>query len=493
MKCAESYGPVSEFPRAIAEAERIGQPARLAATDPGGVPLAYARMDGAKAPSWISTRNKAAPSALSAAPTGGAHAGAELQAALAHESRWTDLIGGLPIMVDGLAPGAVAAGSGTGTQVFAVARAGAAAIPGADLFEAFRPMGRRGHRHHPRPAGPGAGRMSLPPPLPPPLPGAAPLAALIRSRAPSAREAAAALARTEALEGGLRAFCTLASEAAPAAAGAVDAALAPGQDPGPLAGAPVAVKGLIVTEGPRTPFGSPLCAGFVAEEDGVCVRRLRAAGAVAIGRTDASEVGCGPAGRNPLLPATRNPRGPALTPGGASAGSAMAVATGAAADTEAAAPCEVAARDLAAALGASLTPAASDTGPVQPVFEAIVAMETDRAGLSAMARAAGRRCAGPLATVLEANWTADAFTAALIGRKRIGTAAARFMDGFGLLLRPAAGAPAFPVGRQGPERIGGRRPAAGPPVGLRIIGRRLDDLAVLRAAAAPSPTEAPRK
>ena len=485
--------------------------------------------------------------------------------------------------------------------------------------------------------------MSGTPPLPPPLPDAAPLAALIRSRALSAREAtAAALARIEALDGGLHAFCTLAPDAALATAGAVDAALARGEDPGPLAGVPVAVKDLIATEGLRTTFGSPLYAGFVPEEDDVCVRRLRAAGAVVIGKTNASEFGYGPVGHNPLFPATRNPWDPALTPGGSSAGSAVAVATGmtpvalgsdgggsiripgaltgvvgikpswgrvplwpgcrderwpgasgwealehigpltrtvadaaltlsviagpdpmdrhslpaegldwadlsplplrgarlayaaemgAAADPEVAALCEAAARDLAAALGASLTPAAPDTGPVQPVFEAIVAMETDRAGLSAMARAAGRRFAGPLATVLETDWTADAFTAALIGRKRIVNATARFMAGFELLLSPAAGAPAFPVGRQGPERIGGRPAApsdwtafsalanltglpaatvpagltaAGLPVGLQIMGRRLDDLAVLRAAAAletarpwahlrpPEPAPAPR-
>lgn len=134
-------GALAVLTAAIAEAERIGQPMCITVTDPGGVPLAYARMDGAKALSWISTRNKAATSALSAEPTGGAHADVELQVTLAHESKWTNLIGGLPIMVDGLVLGAVAAGSGTGAQDLAVARAGAAAIPGADMFEDFRPMG----------------------------------------------------------------------------------------------------------------------------------------------------------------------------------------------------------------------------------------------------------------------------------------------------------------------------------------------------------------
>jgi len=52
---------------------------------------------------------------------------------LAHENRWTNLIGGLPIRVDGFILGAVAAGSGSGSQDLAVARAGAAAISGADM------------------------------------------------------------------------------------------------------------------------------------------------------------------------------------------------------------------------------------------------------------------------------------------------------------------------------------------------------------------------
>ena len=79
--------------------------------------------------------------ALSNEPTGGAHADVELQVTLAQENKWTNLIGDLPIRVDGYVLGAVAAGSGTGTQDLAVARAGAAAIAGADMFDDFQPMG----------------------------------------------------------------------------------------------------------------------------------------------------------------------------------------------------------------------------------------------------------------------------------------------------------------------------------------------------------------
>lgn len=126
---------------AIAEADRIGQPMCISVVDGGGNLLCFGRMDGSKALSVISSRNKAVTAALSAEPTGGAHADVELQVTLASESKWTNLIGGLPIMVDGLVLGAVAAGSGTGAQDLAVARAGARAIAGADMFERFVPMG----------------------------------------------------------------------------------------------------------------------------------------------------------------------------------------------------------------------------------------------------------------------------------------------------------------------------------------------------------------
>jgi uncharacterized protein GlcG (DUF336 family) len=126
---------------AVRHAEHIGRPMCIAVTDAGGNLLAFARMDGSKAMSVISSTNKARTAALSGEPTGGAHADVEMQIALAHECRWTNLIGGLPIRVHGIVVGAVAAGSGTGAQDLAVARAGAAAIPGADMFDDFVPMG----------------------------------------------------------------------------------------------------------------------------------------------------------------------------------------------------------------------------------------------------------------------------------------------------------------------------------------------------------------
>jgi glc operon protein GlcG len=126
---------------ALAHAHTLGQPMCIAVVDAGGNLLAFARMDGSKALSVTSSTNKARTAALSREPTGGAHADVELQIALAHECRWTNLLGGLPIEVDGCVVGAVAAGSGTGTQDLAVARAGAAAIAGANMFNDFVPMG----------------------------------------------------------------------------------------------------------------------------------------------------------------------------------------------------------------------------------------------------------------------------------------------------------------------------------------------------------------
>ena len=134
-------GAMAVLNAAIAEAERLERPMCISVVDLGGNLLSFARMDGSKALSILSSRAKAVTAALSGTPTGGAHADVELQIALASEGRWTNLIGGLPILVEGMVVGAVGAGSGTGSEDLQVARAGAAAIPGASPFEDFVPMG----------------------------------------------------------------------------------------------------------------------------------------------------------------------------------------------------------------------------------------------------------------------------------------------------------------------------------------------------------------
>jgi len=157
----------------------------------------------------------------------------------------------------------------------------------------------------------------------------APIAAAVRDGRVTAEAVLdTALARITALDGHLHAFCTLDEAGARAAARAVDERVAQGQPVGALAGVPVAVKDLISTRGLRTTFGSRLYADHVPDEDDVVVDRLRAAGAVIIGKTNTSEFGYGAFGHNSLFETTRNPWHLDRTSGGSSAGSAAAVAAG---------------------------------------------------------------------------------------------------------------------------------------------------------------------
>ena len=151
----------------------------------------------------------------------------------------------------------------------------------------------------------------------------------VAARETSAGEvAAAALAAAEAAEPRLHAFVTLAADAAMAAAAEIDARLARNEPVGPLAGVPVAIKDLLMTRGLRTTFGSRLYADFIPEDDDIVVERLKRAGAIVIGKSNASEFGFGAHGVNLIAEATRNPWDLTKTPGGSSAGSAAAVAAG---------------------------------------------------------------------------------------------------------------------------------------------------------------------
>ncbi|MFH8798576.1 amidase [Streptomyces sp. NPDC017936] len=135
-----------------------------------------------------------------------------------------------------------------------------------------------------------------------------------------------ALARIEATQGTLNAFRIVRTEAALAEAGAADRELAAGARR-PLLGVPVAVKDDMDVAGEPTAFG---CCGShpPAAEDGEAVRRLRAAGAVIVGKTNTCELGQWPFTEGPAFGATRNPWNTAHTPGGSSGGSAAAVAAG---------------------------------------------------------------------------------------------------------------------------------------------------------------------
>ncbi|MFO1147525.1 MAG: amidase [Alsobacter sp.] len=159
--------------------------------------------------------------------------------------------------------------------------------------------------------------------------GASETATLVRTRELSARSVIdACLEAIAAADGDLNAFVTLDEDGARRAADAIDATIRAGHEPGPLAGVPVGIKDLLFTAGLRTTFGSAHYRNFVPDQDDIAVERLRAAGAVVIGKTNTSEFGYGPTPRNVLFPPTRNPWNPVLSPTGSSAGSAAAVAGG---------------------------------------------------------------------------------------------------------------------------------------------------------------------
>ena len=138
-----------------------------------------------------------------------------------------------------------------------------------------------------------------------------------------------ALAAVDAGNGRLGAFVHVDEGLAREAAEAVDAAVAAGRDPGPFAGVPIGVKDLEDCAGMPTTQGSLAFAdrGPVAE-DSIHVARLRAAGAVPLGKTAAPEFGTLNFTRTKLFGVARNPWDLDRTPGGSSGGSAAAVAAG---------------------------------------------------------------------------------------------------------------------------------------------------------------------
>lgn len=133
------------------------------------------------------------------------------------------------------------------------------------------------------------------------------------------------LGRIEEQEPQLAAFVTVDAEGARRAAQICDAAPAP---IGPLHGVPVAIKDLTDTAGLATTYGSVLFRDHVPAEDDLVVARLRRAGAIILGKTNTPEFGFGAVCTNRLRGPTRNPFDPALTSGGSSGGSAVAVAAG---------------------------------------------------------------------------------------------------------------------------------------------------------------------
>ena len=155
------------------------------------------------------------------------------------------------------------------------------------------------------------------------------LAARIRAREVSARDAAdAALARLDQVNPALNAVVAWRPEQVRVRADAVDAALARGEDPGPLAGVPVTVKDLVDQAGFANTNGLVQNKDNVATENSPVVDNLERAGAVIVGRTNTPAFSLRWFTSNLLWGATKNPRNPALTPGGSSGGAASAVAAG---------------------------------------------------------------------------------------------------------------------------------------------------------------------
>jgi amidase len=155
------------------------------------------------------------------------------------------------------------------------------------------------------------------------------LAAHIRARKVSVTETVQAhLAQIERVNPKVNAIVTLTAERALDEARAKDAALARGEAAGPLFGLPIAHKDLVPTRGIRTTYGSPIYRDHVPEEDGLVIERLRAAGAVTIGKTNTPEFGAGSQTFNEVFGRTLNPYDPTKTCGGSSGGAAVALACG---------------------------------------------------------------------------------------------------------------------------------------------------------------------
>jgi len=156
------------------------------------------------------------------------------------------------------------------------------------------------------------------------------IVAAVRARRLTARDVmAAALDGIELRDGALNCFTLVRRDAALAEAATIDARIAAGRDPGPLAGVPFAAKNLFDIAGATTVAGSKIHADHApATRDAFAVAALRQAGAVLVGATNMDEYAYGFSTENAHYGPTRNPHDPTRIAGGSSGGSAAAVAAG---------------------------------------------------------------------------------------------------------------------------------------------------------------------
>ncbi|MEV6129338.1 amidase [Streptomyces violaceusniger] len=154
------------------------------------------------------------------------------------------------------------------------------------------------------------------------------LSRLLRTRELSARELLEAhLALIERVNPAVNAIVTLVADHAREAAERADERIAAGEELGPLHGLPIAHKDTHNTAGIRTTHGSPLADG-VPDQDDLLIERIRAAGAITIGKTNVPEFGAGSHTFNPIFGATHNPYDLGRSAGGSSGGAAAALASG---------------------------------------------------------------------------------------------------------------------------------------------------------------------